>query len=259
MYNVLFWIRNVFQLASIAVIIVMGILIVVSKVKPTKILGVGYLISSFSSLLTVAFTLLSYFAAFEKIYKLRAPLTVLSCFCTIGSLVCICIFLHKSYGKSKVYIPILAIELGTWVLSIGAVGIVNRLTSVFGTKRGLTITMIQSFTGFATSAAISIIIISILYSNRQKEMIIPHAWLIKIITLIWAFLYFLFTLFTNYITLSVSQSYKYGNPFIEFWNTCGGFIYCAVSVLVSLVSLIMPIYIYMSTRRASDYYGQFRE
>ena len=156
-------------------LLVTGIMIAAGKKKSVKVLGIGYIISSVSVIMNACTVFLVRMLPIRVYSNFSVGLTLLSFLCGIGSLVCICIFIHKNYGKKLIYIPVLAVSIGGTVIT--------RIVSILLAKglgsrdHYLWISMTLQINSFVTDAAVALIIIIVFYMNRKNEDLIPKTWL----------------------------------------------------------------------------------
>ena len=80
--------------------LVLGIMVAAGRVKSVKVLGIGFIMESISSLLSGAASLCALLVSAKVYSSYSVGITYISALCTIAGLVCMCIFLHKNYGRN---------------------------------------------------------------------------------------------------------------------------------------------------------------
>lgn len=156
-------------------LLVTGIMITAGKEKSVKVLGIGYILSSVPVILSSLATIFIHISSAKAYSAYAVWNSYLSLFCNIGFLVCVCIFLHRKYGKKLIYIPVLAVSIGGTVIT--------RIVSILLAKglgsrdNYLWISMTLQINSFVTDAAVALIIIIVFYMNRKNEDLIPKTWL----------------------------------------------------------------------------------
>ena len=226
--------------------LVIGILITTSKIKSTKILGIGYIISAALGFISDSlFILRSTLRSPELVASMSPVNTVLSFMATVAGLICICLFIHRNYGYKWIYFPLLAqpvaSAVSTVVLRVVLIRICGNDQYIAGT--GLS----AAITSLILGSVEALILILVFYKNRKAEKIIPHAWIIRIVS------------FCCSLILTVSTIIFYGkcfaagakgdNLYFALISKFTMFQYC-FSVFLSLVGLVMPIYILVMAKKA---------
>ena len=163
-------------------LLVTGIMIAAGKKKSVKVLGIGYIISSVSVIMNACTVFLVRMLPIRVYSNFSVGLTLLSFLCGIGSLVCICIFIHKNYGKKLIYIPVLAIYIGGYIINRIVVVLLSKV--IVARNFAIWITMVQAIDNFVIGAAVSLIIIIVFYKNRNSENVIPKMWLYETVALV---------------------------------------------------------------------------
>ena len=165
--------------AGIALVVI-AILIIAKPVRSTKILGVGIVFTAVSKLLSSSYSISLRYISIEQVAGFSVPYNFILMLLSFLSLLCICVFIHKNYGIKLIYLPLLLIDaVGTVIDRVVIVLLSRNLGG--GVDTGLWLSLVGIIDGFVISAVISIIIIIVFWKNREKEKVIPNAYLIRTI------------------------------------------------------------------------------
>lgn len=224
-----------------------GIMIVVNEIRQTRVLGGGYIITAVSSAAVFTYNVLLSFYNSEKVIVYGDAVMIGTLLCVFASSLCICIYLHKNYGKKYIYIPVLLLPIFGMIADAGAVLLLNR-SYISGIKYAMLTSLANDVTNIATLTLISIVIIIVLYKNREKEKIIPKAWFVKGITVIWGIVEIvaISIIYVSVIALAESGGYKGPSE-----NTL--ILLSAVQAIDSIVAVIVPFYVLSRVRKASKH------
>jgi len=163
-------------------LLVTGIMVTACKEKTVKFLGICFILESVSSMINGSKILILRSVMNAKTFaNYSVSSSYISAVCGLAALVCICVFIHKNYGKKLIYIPVLSVQVGGWLVSRVVVLLLNK--TLGGQNIAAWISMTNLINSFVISAAVSIIIIVVFFKNRKNEKVIPQAWLCKIIAL----------------------------------------------------------------------------
>ena len=245
------WTYFIVTAAVILINMVLGILITTSKVKPTRILGIGIILSTVAWGIRFAFYLFQMSASELQIYNIQTWVNLAIFLIGIADTVLLCRYMHKTYGKRKIYIPVLILHLVPQTLGTFLIILVVNGLHLFKRDGGIHITLMTSVVSLATAVAINIIMIRVFYGNRMREKVVPGYWKYRVITFFWTVVTSLFSIYEIYIIL-YSQDHR-DAPIVEMWRTNGENISRLVSIIGALIALIMPVYIYMKVSRVSHY------
>lgn len=240
-------------LVSVIVMAVIGIMIAVSKVKPTRILGVAYIMSAVMTgfALAAKFVKLVFVFSHELISGFSTASTIISFICSVGISVCVFLFLYKRYGAKLVFIPVIIVSvIGSvanvvaYVLYRPGIGLLNSYMI------GLTRCIID----FITATVSTIAIIYVLHKNRKKEDIIPRVWKFRIFIYVWiviAFVYNCAIYILDIVSLGVSmEDWDRKYSIWSLSDVLSGF-EGLFMIIGSLVALVIPIYVLvMASRKA---------
>lgn len=209
--------------------LVAGIMVLAGKEKSVKILGLGFIIEALSSSLSSFTPLVSRMVNVKTFAAFSVTGNYVSLFGSTAALLCMCIFLHKNYGKKLIYIPLLAIHVGGWFISRFVVFLLMR--TAIKSNAGTWISLTNLINNFVVIAAVNVIIIIVLLKNRNIEKVIPQAWLCKTISLGGTFFGLLFNSLSYLAVLMNMKLFRQNELSIYL-------IYTAFN----LVCLILPVY-----------------
>ena len=227
-YILFYFVRPAIYLA----IAVFGFIILFGKTKSTRILGLSFVLTSFASLLECASTLIVRFSDADTYSNFVSVSSIIQVVITIAAPLCMCIFIHRNYGKKLIYIPLLILP----VLNIVARFIINEAFSnlrMSGNGFSMWFYTVDVINSFVIGAAVTVILIIVFHKNRKMEKIIPLAWIFEIVNLAGSAL-FSFCLCVSYLTMyqngKVSSDFSYSISMTAFF-------------LQALVSMAFPIYV----------------
>ena len=234
--------------AAIA-LLCLGLLILFNRVKSTRILGAGYIITALSmaAVFMYNFVLIKFGA--EEVVKYGDPVMIGTMICAFLSSLCVCIFIHKNYGKKFIYVPILLLPLAAVAVSTLLSLLLNILlhkTSLNGFEYAMLVSLVSDVSNFASIMIAAIIITVVLRRNREKEQVIPKAWKAKTVTVIWNAIAIL-AIIVTYLSLiaaarSGSNNVNSDNPVV---------VLTFIQAVDSLVSLVVPIYVLVRVKKVS--------
>ena len=247
----LYAVRNIVVLGSCVAMIIVSILIIANKTSSTKILGIGYLVAGLVELANQCFNLLLRYGDMERVVIFSSVLGIAGFIGNLALNLCISIFLHKNYGKKFVYIPLMLLPVAAKVADYLVRVLINS-SSASGTEMGYWMLMTSVINGFVTGTAVAVIIIVILYMNSKKEQVIPKAWILRIVTLLWSFTMTGFNIF-NYGTMLASHAAddKAVKNALSNMVVSSDTVYLMLEIIGALVMLIIPIYILAMASKAS--------
>jgi hypothetical protein len=241
--------RLSFYLTPLTAIVatLLGIWIILNKIRSVRILGGCYIISAVSTMVSFIYRYVID-NRLEKYYVLNRYIGMASGLCTIVSALCLCIFLHKNYGKKLIYIPLLGLPLLQRVLNAIASGIVYGAVPNGAGYVGW-INLIYSIISLVTGSVTAIIVILVFYRNRKSEKVIPHMWIIRIVLYTYTVLYFLFTA-ASYLVMINGSDINVLTTFPVSYEVQDR-VYVASLLIGPLVSLVEPIYVFVSALKAA--------
>ncbi len=234
--------------AAIA-LLCLGLLILFNRVKSTRILGAGYIITALSTaaVFMYNFVLLKFGA--EEVVKYGDPIMIGTVVCAFLSSLCVCIFIHRNYGKKLIYVPILllpAANVSVSALLTLLLQILLRKGSIDGFEHAMLLSLVSDVCNFASVMVAAIIIAVVLYRNREIEKVIPKAWKAKTITIIWNAIAILAITVTYLSLIAAARS---GSNTINSDNSV--VVLTFIQALDSLVSLVVPIYVLVRVKKVS--------
>lgn len=245
-----YWIRNTLIVASVIGLLVIGIIITAKRVKSTKILGVSYIISAVSAGMSQTYTLIMRFVGIETAARLSTAVSVMSLVCNLACTLCLCIFLHKNYGKKLIYIPLMLLSVIGPFANVILGNLFNK-SEISGLTAGYRMTLITIINGFITGTVSAIIVIVIFYSNRNKEKVIPHMWILKIITFIWSCINSGIRMISYCALIAESTDKSVSGFYASHWYSFSTTADMSTETIGALVALIIPVYVLIMVIRAS--------
>lgn len=230
--------------------LVLGIIVLSAKVKPTKILGLSVLFSSLSTLISGAYTLTLAYGGGIKLARLSVVQSVGAGILLIAVYFCISFYIHKNYGKKYIYIPLILIPFVGRLCSTVVSILINRLAASTDSLPFL-ISSTSNVGNLIVSVVVTIILIVVFFKNRKIEKIIPHTYIIYIISLAWTVISELFTIV--YYELMVFRVMELLNA--KFLNdlSLDGYLDMLMIFYMfgALVGLIFPIYLTVMVMKES--------
>ena len=234
--------------AAIA-LLCLGLLILFNRVKSTRILGAGYIITAFSMAAVFMYNFALFKFGAEEVVQYGDPVMIGTVICAFLSSLCVCIFIHKNYGKKFIYVPILLLPLAAVAVSTLLSLLLNILlhkTSLNGFEYAMLVSLVSDVSNFASIMIAAIIITVVLRRNREKEQVIPKAWKAKTVTVIWNAIAILAIIVTY---LSVIAAARSGSNTINSDNPV--VVLTFIQAVDSLVSLVVPIYVLVRVKKVS--------
>ena len=227
--EILFYlVRPVIYLA----ITVFGFIILFSKTKSTRILGLSFVLTSFANLLECAPFFVVRLCS-QAVYMNYVNVeSILQMVIMIAAPLCMCIFIHRNYGMKFIYIPLLILPVLNNVARIA----INNAFNSFGMPVNdfvMWTNTVNAINGFVIGAVSSVILIIVFYKNRKKEPVIPLTWIFEIAGLAGsAFNTFLLCIF--YLTM-----YQDGKMASDFSNSA----ITTAGLMMAMISLAFPVYV----------------
>lgn len=250
-YQLIDFAGTILPLGAFLAELVLGILVASKKVKPTKILGIGFIIASVNMLTGNIPQFIARYVGSAVFARISAALSWTGSICSLAASFCICLFIHKRYGKKLIYIPVMAVPVVGSVASSLVALLLNR-TAAPDRFLPIWITLTRSINNFITSTVAAVAIIIVLYRCRQKEDIVPSLWKMRLIVFIWSVIPFVnSTLYYAYVLVSSSKNGIRRDPFWFEYGHYNGLIFNLLNVLGCVAALIIPIYVFVMVCRAS--------
>ena len=235
-----------FSLLLDIALLIIGMFITTSKTKPTKILGIMYMIDGVLGFVSGVISLIrmrGYTSAL--IASLTWVNNVISVVTSIAVILCICLYVHKNYGCKWIYFPLFAQPVVNLISNIVFRAVLSRIgdTAQYVVSSGLA----TSLTSLVTSSVGAIILILVFYKNRNNEKIIPHTWAIRLA----AFCVSLVSPIVCIIYYAVCLSSELKGVGIYFTSSYKLTVFQYIfSFIFSLVCFILPVYILVMAKRA---------
>lgn len=215
-----------------------GILITVSRVRSARILGVRFIILSISLVISGFYEIMFHFMISQELMNWNIAKTVLYLVFLSAASLCICIYIHKNYGKKFIYLPVMIIPVAGWFISRVVVLLISKIQGQihnFGVWANLTSVLCE----IIFSSVVSVILITIFWKNREKENVIPNAWLILLVT-------FILDLINKGCDVLLNAGLAVESFSESLFNS-----YMLIQNLEMLEGLIFPIYILVCVAKAS--------
>lgn len=213
--------------------LVIGIIITAGKTKSTKILGIDYIVLFTCAWYSAASTIVSRYVGVKTYAVFSSGSSVLTAVSGIVSVICISIFLHRNYGKKYIYYPLLGLHLTGIIANVAVTFCLNSAKGITGVKKAVWIVLTRNINSAVVAAAISVIVIVILFRNRKNEKVVPSLWKFILITSA-------YSLFGN-IVLAITYASMLAK---DMWY--GSSVNSAIMLITnfsSVVSLSTPIYV----------------
>ena len=241
-YIILYWADIFMTFLSLVAMIAIGIVVVANRVKPTKILGVSFIIAAIGSLFSSVNNVIVRYVGVEIYAKYSSFSAIAGIICSLVVALCLCIYIHKSYGKKYIYIPIMLLTVAAPVATV----IVNLCLTKVGNvpSLGYWISLVHSINDLVVNSAKCAVLIVVLYKNRLNEKIIPHAWIVFVIKLVSGIFISGFYIFSYSMIIATD-----GMPRSEISSFASSVLatsekaYLVVGIISSMVALAFPLYV----------------
>ena len=250
-YQLIVYASTIMPIGAFLAGLVLGILIAANKVKPTRILGIGYIFASVPILTGSLPQFISRFVGAAVLARLSIALSWTGYICALAFSLCICLYIHKRYGKKLIYIPVMAVPVvgmfasAAVALLLNRTGNPNRLLPIW-------IALTKEINSFITATVASVAVIVVLYLNRKKEDIVPSLWKMRLIVYVWSVLTFINrTLYYVYTLRAALIKQTRPDPFWLEYAHYNELIFLIINIVGSLIALIVPVYIFVMVCRAS--------
>lgn len=209
-------------------VMTMGILIAVNRIKSTRVLGIGLIISSIDLIYSFYLNCIAYTASVSAYSKAAQMEGYFRIIIILAAPFCVCHFVHKRYGKKLIYIPVQIILLVGPILSSIIVNVMYK-SDCFDGNHAL-LSAHSNLFNFIFSAIATIILIVAFYRNRDKEEIIPGMWVVRTITL-------------GLSLIDTVGLFFYFWALSEINNWLRVLLLCTSELAMDAAALLMPIYI----------------
>lgn len=206
-----------------------GLVTMICKPRTTKVLGLSFALSSASLVLECVAQIVLKTEGDQAYVDFSSSMGLIQFALGIGAIVCLCIFIHKNYGKKLIYLPLLLIPLAEAVVTMITTITLGQTLSSFALGYGVSIAGVVI--SFIFGAVTSLIVIKAFFDNRDEEEVIPKAWLCKVIALVWSLIE---AVLLTVIYASAMQSGISGQA---------DMLRMLITVVTSIVSLILPLYV----------------
>ena len=235
--------------ASDIAVIIIGTIIIIGKIKPVKVLGIGFVVSSVFGLVSHLSTIGFYLNPDPALTTaLSWESSIVGFVASLAATLSVCLYIHKNYGCTWVYFPVLAQPIVSTIATLGFEYVLRNVGStmqyVFST--GLS----TNATSLITGSIEAVILIVLFYKNTDKEKIIPHAWIIRLIEYV-RFLIIPIASIIFYLVCLNSELQGGDHGFYLYHDNYGNLVLLMyiVTLLGSLFALLMPVYILVRIKR----------
>lgn len=213
-------------------IVVFGFIILFSKTKSTRILGLSFVLSAIASLLECASIFIARLGGQEFFGAYTYAARIIQLIIMITTPLCMCIFIHKNYGRKLIYIPLLILPVLNIVARI-AINEAFNSAGMSGNDFFRWTNTVSAINSFVLGSVSSVILIIVFCKHRKSEPVIPFTWIFEIVSLAWSAIYTFF-LCTYYLTMNQG-----GIAASDFSSSA----YMNAVFLMAVVSLAFPIYV----------------
>ena len=230
-------------------LLVMGVLVTVNKEKQTKILGIGFIIAGVFAMISSAFTTFRSMWGVAVYAKLSTAQSYASILISIATTFCLCWYIHQTYGKKYIYVPVYSIMVVNRIASVIVALCLNKTGK--GAVMAYWISLVNNINGLVTGTVIAVIFFLAFYQNRDKEKIIPDTWKIRIVLYAFSLLKGAFYISAYLVMLKVLKDHTY-NPGGIFGFLIGGkadITLLFIELTGALVDLVFPIYVFVRLKK----------
>ena len=225
---------------------VIGFIIVSGKTKSVKILGLSFGVNGIIGIIQQACFVVRYLNPTpETVGKISSASNVVAAVSTLFSILCICLFIHKNYGCKWIYFPLFAQPVVNAVSRIAFMAVLSRIGGEMMLIAGTGLS--TGVTSLVTGTVTSIILIVVFYKNRKNEKIIPHMWIIRLITYCWGLIFTIVSIVFYAACLRGGSDAE--RIYIEQLNNFTKF-QTVYTILDAFVGIVMPIYILVMAKMA---------
>ena len=231
-------------LISIAAL-VLGIIVVIIKVKQTKILGLSVIFTALSELLSSGSYYLTYFMGTIEAARFSSLKTILVLAFSLAGLFCICYYAHHNYQKKYIYYPVLILpvlgRIFNYLENITVYGLSSFYDDYF--VLASRVSLFQNITSLVVFGVVFFLLFLLFYSNRKTEKLIPHYHVICFITLIWRIVYHCYYALYNLISILDSTGSIDESFLVDFMFERGYSVITFLTLSGDLIGLIFPVYL----------------
>ena len=252
-FGIFYFISKILVFSLSCAMFVFGVLVLVNKIKQTRILGASFVILGVQSMLNGFINAAQPFFGAAFYTKASVFNNFFGMAANIAIMFCICFYIHRNYGKKLIYIPIFAIMIVNRIASTVVSVLLN--SSVKGALAAYWINLVNTVNSFISGTAIAAVIFLAFYQNREKEKIIPHTWKIRIILYAFFVLQMIYTICAYILLVKVAKNQSYDPGVIIGFLFSGGNAYNIISLLDILgvsVNLIFPIYVFIRLKKVQS-------
>ena len=225
---------------------VIGFIIVSGKTKSVKILGLSFGVNGIIGIIQQVCLVARYLnPTLEMVKKTSSASNVVAAVSTLFGILCICLFIHNNYGCKWIYFPLFAQPVVNVVSRMAFLAVLSRIGGEITLITGSGLS--SGITSLVTGTVTSIILIVVFYKNRQNEKVIPHMWIIRLITYCWGLIFTIAGI--GFYAYCLSRGANAERLYVELSNKFSEF-QTIYMILDSFVYVVMPIYILVLAKKA---------
>lgn len=225
---------------------VIGFIIVSGKTKSVKILGLSFGVNGIIGIIQQAGLVARYLNPTpETVGKISSASSVVAGVSTLFGILCICLFIHKNYGCKWIYFPLFAQPVVNVVSRMAFLAVLSRIGGEMMLIAGTGLS--SGITSLVTGTVTSIILIVVFYKNRKNEKVIPHMWIIRLITYCWGLILTIAGI--GFYAYCLSRGANAERLYVELSSKFSEF-QTIYMILDSFVYVVMPIYILVMAKKA---------
>ena len=220
--------------------LIIAIMIICTKDRPTKLLGIWMIVGSIHALLASVYGIMIHFSEPEFASRVSGFISIVSIvFGTLSSILFV-LYVTKKYGM-KLYQGIILI------LGSDAIGILIRLILIKALNSkdfasGLQYAYFINIISSLPSIAVAVIWFVIFFKNRHKEKELKLLWLIPLNSLIGIAFNFIVNLYTYFSAAQdAASSYKDHT-----------YLLMVEAIAATIIALLLKIYVLVKGRKASE-------
>ena len=225
---------------------VLGIVIFTGKAKSVKYLGLSIFLAALGQLISKIMQILNMISA-EKAAGYTALSNIAGIVLGLGSTLCLCIFIHKNYGRKYIYALLLGCNVVTRILGAFPPVLFADFLADAGLKSNeyvYWLEMLSGISSFLIGSINTIIIIVVLIQNRKNEKVIPFYWLLRVLAFVWSIIAVaLDSLSWLSLILAEDAELIEAQRFRDMVQVSTGF-------FAALIALAVPVYILIASKRA---------
>ena len=235
--------------ASDIAVMIIGTLIIIGKVRQVKVLGIGFVVSSVFALISHLCTMAFYLSSEPVSTALSWESSAAGIVASVAGSICVCLYIHKNYGCKWVYFPVLAQPIVSTIARLAFEYVLRDVSSTM--QYVFSMGLSSNATSLVTGSVEAVILIVLFYKNSDKEKLIPHAWIIRLVE----YCLFLIIPIASIIFYSVclKGELQGGDTGFHMYHDSYGnlvLLMYIITMLGSLLAFLMPVYILVRIKRS---------